>query len=133
MEDPGFVILEAALSNTFIISSNCPNGPNEILSSGKNGLLFKNNNLSDLLSKFDEFKNLNKDQIHSKKILAKKKIKRVGVIANINIEEIKEITENVELDYLQFHGDETPNFLKNVKKALLILYSLFLQLHLGPG
>ena len=51
---------------------------------------------------------------------AKKKIKRVGVIANINIEEIKEITENVELDYLQFHGNETPNFLKNVKKILKI-------------
>ena len=51
---------------------------------------------------------------------AKKKIKRVGVIANINIEEIKEIIENVELDYLQFHGNETPNFLKNVKKILKI-------------
>ena len=51
---------------------------------------------------------------------AKKKIKRVGVIANINIEEIKEITENVELDYLQFHGNETPNFLENVKKILKI-------------
>ena len=51
---------------------------------------------------------------------AKKKIKRVGVIANINIEEIKEITENVELDYLQFHGNETPNFLKNVKKIFKI-------------
>ena len=51
---------------------------------------------------------------------AKKKIKWVGVIANINIEEIKEITENVELDYLQFHGNETPNFLKNIKKILKI-------------
>ena len=48
---------------------------------------------------------------------AKKKIKRVGVIANLNIEEIKEITENVELDYLQFHGNETPHFLKKVKKV----------------
>ena len=47
---------------------------------------------------------------------SKKKIEGVGVIANINIEEIKEITENVELDYLQFHGNETPNFLKDVKK-----------------
>jgi phosphoribosylanthranilate isomerase len=51
---------------------------------------------------------------------AKKKIKRVGIIANISIEEIKKITENVELDYLQFHGDETPNFLKKVKKVLKI-------------
>ena len=51
---------------------------------------------------------------------AKKKIKRVGVIANLNIEEIKEITENVELDYLQFHGNETTDFLKNIKKILKI-------------
>ena len=51
---------------------------------------------------------------------AKKKIKRVGVIANLNIEEIKEITENVELDYLQFHGNETTDFLENIKKILKI-------------
>ena len=47
---------------------------------------------------------------------AKKKIKRVGVIANTNIKEIKKITETVDLDYLQFHGNETPGFIKNVKK-----------------
>ena len=47
---------------------------------------------------------------------AKKKIKRVGVIANINIKEIKKITETVDLDYLQFHGNETPSFIRNVKK-----------------
>ena len=47
---------------------------------------------------------------------AKKKIKRVGVIANINIKEIKKITETVDLDYLQFHGNETPRFIRNVKK-----------------
>ena len=47
---------------------------------------------------------------------AKKKIKRVGVIANINIKEIKKITEAVDLDYLQFHGNETPGFIRNVKK-----------------
>ena len=74
-EDPGFVILEAALSNTLIISSNCPNGPNEILSNGQNGFLFQNNNLSDLLNKFDEFKNLTEDELNKKKLFAKKKIK----------------------------------------------------------
>ena len=47
---------------------------------------------------------------------AKKKIKRVGVVANINIKEIKKITEAVDLDYLQFHGNETPGFIRNVKK-----------------
>ena len=40
-EDPGFVLLEAGFSNTFVISSNCKNGPEEILDFGKNGLLFK--------------------------------------------------------------------------------------------
>ena len=51
---------------------------------------------------------------------AKKKIKRVGIVANLNIEEIKEITKNVELDYLQFHGNETVDFLKDIKKILKI-------------
>ena len=51
---------------------------------------------------------------------AKKKIKRVGIFANTNIIEIKKIIENVELDYLQFHGNESPNFLKDVKKKLKI-------------
>ena len=74
-EDPGFVLVEAALANTLIISSNCPNGPNEILSNGQNGFLFKNNNLSDLLNKFDEFKNSTEDELNKKKLFAKKKIK----------------------------------------------------------
>jgi glycosyltransferase involved in cell wall biosynthesis len=74
-EDPGFVILEAALSNTFIISSNCPNGPNEILTNGQNGFLFQNNNLTDLLNKFDEFKSLTKNELNKKKLFAKKQIK----------------------------------------------------------
>ena len=83
-EDPGFVILEAALSNTTIISSNCPNGPSEILSNGQNGFLFQNNNLSDLLNKFDEFKNLTDDELNKKKIFAKKKIKMFTQLAHFN-------------------------------------------------
>ena len=74
-EDPGFVILEAALCNTLIRSSNCPNGPKEILSDGQNGFLFQNNNLSDLLNKFDEFKNLSENELNKKKVFAKKRIK----------------------------------------------------------
>ena len=66
-EDPGFVILEAALSNTLIISSNCPNGPSEILCGGDYGFLFENNNLSNLLNKFDEFKNLSTNELNKKK------------------------------------------------------------------
>ena len=81
-EDPGFVILEAALSNTIIISSDCPNGPNEILSNGKNGFLFKNNNMLDLLSKFSEFKDSSKDELNKKRFLAKKKTKMFTQLAH---------------------------------------------------
>ena len=42
-EDPGFVIIEAALCNLPIISSNCSNGPKEFLLNGDAGKLFENN------------------------------------------------------------------------------------------
>tara|TARA_B100001123_G_C15124947_1_gene952950 strand:- start:93 stop:737 length:645 start_codon:yes stop_codon:yes gene_type:complete len=47
---------------------------------------------------------------------AKKKIKRVGIVANMSIEEIKNIIKRVDLDYLQFHGNESAKFLINVRK-----------------
>ena len=73
-EDPGFVLIEAALSNTNIISSNCPNGPSEIIVD-KN-FLFKNNNLDDLYDKFQKIHN-NTDNLSiiNQKILVKKRIK----------------------------------------------------------
>ena len=41
MEDPGFVLIEAAANNASIISSNCKSGPKEILTNGKGGFLFE--------------------------------------------------------------------------------------------
>ena len=76
-EDPGFVIVEAALSNISIISSNCPNGPEEIIQ--KNGYLFQNNNLKNLLIKFDEFVGTNKDTIYQNKLILKKRIKKFSM------------------------------------------------------
>ncbi len=76
-EDPGFVIVEAALSNVPIISSDCPNGPEEIIE--KNGYLFQNNNLENLLKKFDEFLATNKDTIYKNKLILKKRIKKFSM------------------------------------------------------
>ena len=73
-EDPGFVIVEAGISNTAVISSDCPNGPNEII--GNNGFLFKNNDLNDLLKKFEVFLNEDKEVLLKKKILLKKNLKK---------------------------------------------------------
>ena len=75
-EDPGFVLLEAGLSNTTVISSNCKNGPQEILDNENNGYLFKNNNLNDLLKKFDEFKKEKVSELNKKKLKLKKEIKK---------------------------------------------------------
>jgi glycosyltransferase involved in cell wall biosynthesis len=83
-EDPGFVLLEAGLSNTCVISSNCMNGPQEILSSGKNGFLFENNNLNDLLRKFDEFKKQDVSELNTKKKYLKKEIKKFTQFAHFN-------------------------------------------------
>lgn len=42
-EEMGFVLIEAAMSNLYIISSDCPNGPSELLNYGKNGILYESN------------------------------------------------------------------------------------------
>jgi len=42
-EEMGFVLIEAAISNLYIISSNCPNGPTEFLNDGKNGIIYESN------------------------------------------------------------------------------------------
>ena len=45
------VLLETACLKKFIISSDCPTGPKEILDNGKGGLLFKTTNYLDLANK----------------------------------------------------------------------------------
>ena len=43
-EDPGASIIQAAYCNKFIISSNCKNGPSEILLNGEGGILYNLDN-----------------------------------------------------------------------------------------
>ena len=45
------ILLEGLALKKFIISSNCPTGPDEILDSGKGGFLFKVGNFKDLAMK----------------------------------------------------------------------------------
>ena len=74
-EDPGFVLVEAGFMNKIILSSNCPNGPNELLENGKNGFLFKTNSFDDFHDKFKQITILDEKLILEKKISFKKKIK----------------------------------------------------------
>ena len=71
-EDPGFVMIESALCNTLIISSDCQNGPKEFLLNGKAGLIFKSNLKNELYNKLIEFKKSSEIDLYKKKILAKK-------------------------------------------------------------
>ena len=57
-EEVGFVMVEAALANLFIISSNCPNGPSEFLGNGQNGILFQNNKYGELTKSLTKYLNI---------------------------------------------------------------------------
>ena len=71
-EDPGFVLIEAAFCNLSIISSNCPNGPTELLNDGKNGFMYQSNDKNDFISKFNEYLLTNKNELFNKKLAVKK-------------------------------------------------------------
>ena len=68
-EEVGFVIVEAAVNNLFVFSSDCPNGPKEFLRDGKAGILFRTNVTDELKNKLINF---NINDFSSSKILAKK-------------------------------------------------------------
>ena len=69
------VLLEAMSLKKFIISSNCPTGPREILQNGKLGELFRNNNFEDLKKKIIDFHRSQKKN-KSKIILSQRSLKR---------------------------------------------------------
>mgnify|MGYP006105886511 CR=1 FL=1 len=72
-EDPGFVLAEAGMMNTNIISSDCPNGPKEIICN--EDFLFLNGSSSSLLQKFEIYKNKTTIELYNQKIKVKKRIK----------------------------------------------------------
>jgi len=70
-EDPGFVLIEAAMCNLVLISSDCPNGPAEFLNYGNSGFLYKSNSEEDLVSKIIEAHNSSSEILKKKIFLAK--------------------------------------------------------------
>jgi glycosyltransferase involved in cell wall biosynthesis len=75
-EDPGFVLVEAGISNATVLSSDCNFGPSEILQRGQNGFLFSSQSESSLIDTFDKFINSKGDELIKKKINLKKNIKK---------------------------------------------------------
>ena len=87
-EDPGFVLIEAAFCRTFIISSNCKNGPLEFISPN-GGLLYEEGNIEDFKRKFYEFINLSNNEIKQIKLNALKKTKNFTIFRHfLNLDKI---------------------------------------------
>ena len=72
-EDPGFVLIEAGISNTIILSSDCPNGPKEIVKN--ENFLYKTNDEDDLIKKFEIIENLEVREIYNQKLKIKKRLR----------------------------------------------------------
>ena len=72
-EDPGFVLVEAGYNNCQVISSNCPNGPLEII--GNNGgYLFESNSKDSFINIVKSYLNDSEEKKILKKIVLKKRI-----------------------------------------------------------
>ena len=54
-EDPGFVMIETAVSRKIIISSDCPNGPREFIENNLAGYIFKSNDQNELIDQINLF------------------------------------------------------------------------------
>ena len=78
-EDPGAVMIEAAYCNKLVISSNCPNGPEEFLEHGKGGYLFKNDDSIDLENKINHFLNESENNKFEKVFISKKNSKKYSL------------------------------------------------------
>ena len=82
-EDPGFVLIEAAINDLSILSSNCPSGPEEIINKNElGGYLYKNNDLDSLSNKLDFFIKDSEKNIYKKKIYIKKQIKKFSIFSH---------------------------------------------------
>ncbi len=85
-EDPGFVLVEAAMNNLFIISSNCKNGPSEFLNYGDGGILFESNKKNALLNSLKEFLDLRASKSYYSKIrIAKTNCKKYTLLNHYNL------------------------------------------------
>ena len=81
-EDPGFVLIEAAICNKLILSSNVKNGPIEFIDNENNGILYKKNNYEDFEKKFFYALNAGENILIKKKISAKIRAKKYTIFSH---------------------------------------------------
>ena len=91
-EDPGWVLVEAAISRVPIISSDCKHGPEEIVKIPDAGYIFKSNNGDDFIETYKNFLNekVNKPNEANRKIFNALKVSKKYTIFN-HYQEFKKI------------------------------------------
>ena len=75
-EDPGFVLIESAMSNTLIFSSDCDTGPKDFLENEKNSFTYKTNDVGSFLLNFENLMRKSEEEKYKIKVLMKKNIKK---------------------------------------------------------
>lgn len=83
-EDPGFVLMEAAISRAPIISSDCDTGPKELIKDKFNGILFFTNDQDDFIKKLNFGLQLNDKEIHKIKLSNLKLAKKFTIFSHFN-------------------------------------------------
>ena len=73
-EEPGHTIIEAGYLNVPVLSSDCPNGPREIINDNINGFKYSINNIGEFTNKLVEIENIDKKKLHLIKYNMKKTI-----------------------------------------------------------
>jgi glycosyltransferase involved in cell wall biosynthesis len=73
-EDPGFVLVESGYNNCQVISSDCPNGPLELIGND-GGYLFKSNSKKSFINTVKDFLNDTDENKILKKVVLKKRVK----------------------------------------------------------
>ena len=51
-----------------------------------------------------------------------RQVKKVGVFVNESSETIKSVADELTLDYIQLHGDESPEFCENIKTPIIKVF-----------
>ena len=89
-EDPGFVLIEAAVNNVPILSCDSPNGPKDFIKDEINGYAYKNNNRSEFSLKLVKLiRNLKSQEVYQKKVNAKLFIKKYTMFSHyIKLKEV---------------------------------------------
>ncbi len=73
-EEPGHTLIEAGYLNIPILSSDCPNGPKELIKHNLNGFKYEMKNFKDLEKKLIDINNINEKKLFEVKFKMKKTI-----------------------------------------------------------